>query len=194
MKIGRRIIIAGVSAMVVAGGGTATAATVLSRSPIDGSGVIHGCWSNKAINGSHVFALQDAGTRCPNGTTAISWNQAGPAGPAGPQGPAGPSGVVGEVYRQNSVSFLVGLTPPGIQSVTAACPQSYAATGGGFALSGPMGIGGNATEKWIPVYDDATLSKGTPSGWEVGLAETGIAGDIDSNYVLNAYAYCAAAS
>ena len=89
MKVGRRIMIAGVSAMVVAGGGTAAAATVMSRSPVNGSGVIYGCWSNKAINGSHVFALQDAGTRCPNGTTAISWNQAGPAGPAGPQGPAG---------------------------------------------------------------------------------------------------------
>ena len=68
------------------------------------------------------------------------------------------------------------------------------APGGGFALSGPMGIGGNATEKWIPVYDDATTPNGTPSGWEVGLAETGIAGDIDSNYVLNAYGYCAPTS
>ena len=38
MKVGRRIMIAGVSAMVVAGGGTAAAATVMSRSPVDGSG------------------------------------------------------------------------------------------------------------------------------------------------------------
>ena len=41
MKVGRRIIIAGVSAMVLAGGGTAAAATVMSRSPVDGSGVIY---------------------------------------------------------------------------------------------------------------------------------------------------------
>ena len=66
----------------------------------------------------------------------VQWNQKGPAGPQGPPG------VVGELYRQNSVSFPVGLTTPGIESVTVSCPQGYVATGGGFALSGPIGIGG----------------------------------------------------
>ena len=57
--------------------------------------MIHGCWTNAAINGTHVFVLQDAGTNCPKGTTAISWNQQGPTGPAGPAGSAGPKGDTG---------------------------------------------------------------------------------------------------
>jgi hypothetical protein len=57
-----------------------------------------------------------------------------------------------------------------------------------------MGIGGNATEKWIPYDSDATISNGVPSGWEVGLAETGTPGNAGGNYVLNAYVYCAPTS
>jgi Collagen triple helix repeat (20 copies) len=228
IRISRRIIIAGATTLVLAAGSSiASAAVMSSASPVDSSGVIHGCWTNSAIKGSHVFVLQDVGSSCPNGTTAISWDEqgpagatgpsgpagptgpagpsgsagpsgpagaTGPAGPAGPAGPTGPAGVVGEVYEQNSVSFPVGLTPPGIESVSVTCPQGYVATGGGFGLSGPQGIGGNATEKWIPVFDDATTPNGVPSGWEVGLAETGTAGNVPGNYVLNAYVYCAPTS
>lgn len=56
-----------------------------------------------------------------------------------------------------------------------------------------MGIGGNATEKWIPVEDNAVTTNGVPTGWEAGLAETGTAGN-GTNYVLNAYVYCAPTS
>ena len=38
--------------------------------------------ANAELNGSHVFVLQDAGTSCPKGTTAISWNAQGPTGTA----------------------------------------------------------------------------------------------------------------
>jgi hypothetical protein len=51
-----------------------------------GAAVIHGCWSTTAVNGSHLLALQDAGTACPKGATPISWNMRGPAGPAGADG------------------------------------------------------------------------------------------------------------
>jgi uncharacterized repeat protein (TIGR02543 family) len=87
------LITAAVSVALV-GGGTAAGAAIAS-SPVDGSGAIHGCWTNAAINGTHVFVLQDAGTNCPNGTTAISWNQTGPKGDTGAQGPAGPAGATG---------------------------------------------------------------------------------------------------
>src|ERR1039457_4920751 len=94
--IGRKTIIAGAVTLVLAtGAGIATAAVISSPSPVDSSGVIHGCWRNAALNGSHVFALQNAGTSCPKGTTAISWNEQGPAGPAGAKGPAGPAGATG---------------------------------------------------------------------------------------------------
>ena len=89
----RTVLIAtGATVGLVAGSTTAYAAIA---GPIDGSGVIHGCYTNKALNGSHVLVLQDASTTCPGGTTAISWNQRGPAGANGLQGPPGSAGAVG---------------------------------------------------------------------------------------------------
>ena len=93
--IRRKIVIAGVTALVLTAGASAATAAVMSSGPVDSSGVIHGCWSNAALNGSHAFVLQDAGSSCPKGTTAISWNMQGPQGPAGPEGSAGPAGVAG---------------------------------------------------------------------------------------------------
>jgi hypothetical protein len=75
------------------GGGTAYAA--FAGGPVSSSGVISGCYTTQALNGSHVFVLQDAGTKCPKGTTPISWSQTGPAGPAGPAGATGPAGTTG---------------------------------------------------------------------------------------------------
>ena len=92
----RRLMVSGAAALAVVAGGTAAGAAV-TASPIR-SEVIHGCWTTKAVHGSHVIELQDARTRCLRGTTAISWNQKGPAGPTGatgPQGAAGPQGPAG---------------------------------------------------------------------------------------------------
>jgi hypothetical protein len=86
-------IISGLVALALTGAGVAGAA-IASSGPVS-SGVISGCYTNQALNGSHVFVLQDAGTACPKGTTAISWNQTGPAGAAGPAGPAGAIGAAG---------------------------------------------------------------------------------------------------
>ena len=105
---GRRIILTVAAALALVAGGTAAGAAIASG-PVDSSGVVHGCYTTNAIKGSHFFVLQDAGTSCPRGTTAIMWNQQGPQGPqgspgpqgqqgaAGPQGPAGTSGWSGEV-------------------------------------------------------------------------------------------------
>jgi hypothetical protein len=82
------------AAVTLTAGGAAVGATVAS-SPVDASGVIHGCYSNLDVNGSRALFLQDAGKSCPSGTTAISWNQTGPAGPAGPAGAVGPTGPAG---------------------------------------------------------------------------------------------------
>ena len=90
MNVKRKVVIAGVTALVLTAGASAATAAVLSSGPVDSTGVIHGCWTNKALNGSLAFALQDAGASCPKGTTAISWNMQGPEIPAGPTGPAGP--------------------------------------------------------------------------------------------------------
>src|SRR5580693_6219633 len=98
LRIGKAVITGAVALGLVAGGTAAGAA--IASGPVDGSGVIHGCWTNAAINGTHVFVLQDAGTTCPKGTTAISWNQQGPTGPAGPAGSAGPAGPKGDTGAQ----------------------------------------------------------------------------------------------
>ena len=109
MNVKQKVLIAGVTALVLTAGASAATAAVLSSGPVDSTGVIHGCWTNKALNGSHAFVLQDAGASCPKDTTAISWNMQrtgrtrhGPSGPAGPgrsrqdragaAGPAGPAG------------------------------------------------------------------------------------------------------
>src|SRR5581483_2069291 len=83
-----------VATLVVGGGGAAVAA--VTDGPVDSAGVIHGCWSNAALNGSRVLVLPDASTSCPRGTTGISWNQTGPTSPAGPAGPVGPAGPTGD--------------------------------------------------------------------------------------------------
>jgi hypothetical protein len=85
-------------AILVLGTGSTAAYATLAGGPVDSSGVIHGCWTNAAINGTHVFVLQDAGTTCPKGTTAISWNQQGQQGPSAPPGP-GPAGPAGPKKR-----------------------------------------------------------------------------------------------
>jgi hypothetical protein len=273
MHLPRSVLAISMGAALLIGGGSAAFA-MITAGPVSG-GVIYGCYKTAATEGSHTLVLQNTGTRCPAGDTAIKWNQQGPAGPqgpkgatgatgpAGPQGPAGqtgptgpqgpagpqgatgaqgpagapgtgatvtslppgntncanggasvtdgsgntayacngamgpqgPSGVVGEIYQESEVSFPAGLAPPNLESGTVSCPEGYAATGGGYFLNGPMGIGGEATEQWIPTYNNATATTdGVPNGWEVGLAETGTAGNPALNYVLNVYAYCAPTS
>src|SRR5580704_6374466 len=85
------LAIGGAIALTVGGG---TAYATIAASPVS-SGVITGCYTNAEVNGSHVFVLQDAGTSCPKGTTAVSWNQTGSAGATGATGATGPAGPMG---------------------------------------------------------------------------------------------------
>lgn len=93
MKRPAKILISAAAGLALVAVATAAGAAVAG--PIDGNGVIHGCYTNKALNGSHVVVLQDSSTNCPNGTTDVQWNQQGPAGPVGPQGPQGLQGPQG---------------------------------------------------------------------------------------------------
>jgi hypothetical protein len=89
------------------GGSTAYAA--VAAGPVSSGGVVSGCYTNAEISGSHALVLQNQGTTCPRGTTAVSWNEQGPAGAtgatgaqgdAGPQGPAGLHGPAGATGAQ----------------------------------------------------------------------------------------------
>ena len=89
----RTVLIGTGAALALVAGGTA--AYAVTAGPIDSSGVIHGCYTNTATNGSHKIVLQNVGTSCQSGTTAIKWNQKGPQGPQGIQGPPGSQGIQG---------------------------------------------------------------------------------------------------
>jgi hypothetical protein len=139
--LGTRAVMIGAGAVLVLETGSTAAYAALAGGPVDGSGVIHGCWTNTAINGTHVFVLQDAGTTCPKGTTAISWNQQGPTGPAGPAGPAGAIGPAGPA----------GDTGP-------AGPKGDTGTQGPAGDTGPAGATGPADPAGA---DGSTVLNGT---------------------------------
>lgn len=108
IKIQSKFVVVGAATLVLgAGTGIAAASMRTSPSPVDSSGTVHGCWTNRAVNGSHVFVLQNAGTQCPKGTTAISWNEEGRPGPPGPSGQArrlGASSGVSSLDQLNGIS------------------------------------------------------------------------------------------
>src|SRR6516162_1794051 len=87
------IAISAASGLVLLARGAAAGAAVAG--PIDSSGVIHGCYVTNGSGGQHAIVLENAGSSCPAGMTAITWNQQGAAGPAGPAGAAGPAGPAG---------------------------------------------------------------------------------------------------
>jgi hypothetical protein len=112
-----KLVIAAAAVLAVVAGGTAATAAVMAG-PVDGAGIIHGCYYPVTAGGSHRVVLQDAGTKCPNGTTAISWNRLGLRGPQGATGPQGPQGSQGS----QGIQGIQGPTgprglqgPPGIR-------------------------------------------------------------------------------
>ena len=84
----REIVLVGVAALALLGGGTAAGAAL--SGPIDSAGVIHGCYDD----GGNLKVI-DASVTCPKGWTAISWSVTGPQGVAGRAGPSGPAGSAG---------------------------------------------------------------------------------------------------
>jgi hypothetical protein len=152
------LLTAGLAVALVAGGGTALAA---SSGPVDSSGVIHGCYGHADGRGTITrFDLQDAGTSCPAGTTPISWNQQGPAGPAGAagaQGPAGPAGAVGAQGAAGpqgpagpSTAGAAGLDVDANQGLYTAYPYSGEGTGFDFVscpASAPYLLGGGGLDE-----------------------------------------------
>jgi hypothetical protein len=138
----RRIIITGAAALALVAGGTAAGAAIASG-PVSSSGVIDGCYTNAEVNGSHVFVLQDQGTACPKGTTAISWNQTGPAGPAGPQGPTGATGLTGATGATGLTGATGATGPAGPTGATGQTgPQGPAGPAGPQGSQGPAGTSG----------------------------------------------------
>jgi len=151
------IAIGGTLALTI-GGSTAYAA--IAGGPVSSGGVISGCYTTQALNGSHVFVLQDAGATCPKGTTAISWNETGPAGATGPTGSIGPAGAAG---------------PPG--TTGAAGP---AGANGNTVLNGtgaPDGSLGNNGDFYVDTQADVLYGPKASGTWpSTGTSLVGAAG------------------
>jgi hypothetical protein len=126
------LLTAGLAVTLVAGGGTALA---VSAGPVSSSGVINGCYTTAEVDGSHALVLQDTGTTCPKGTTAIQWNQAGPAGPAGAVGAVGATGATGATGPQGPAGATGPQGPAG-----ATGPQGPAGATGPQGPAGPSSL------------------------------------------------------
>jgi hypothetical protein len=138
----RALVITGVTTLLL---GACTAAfAMIADGPVSG-GVIYGCFKAAATNGSHTLVLQNAGSSCPSGDTAIKWNQRGPSGPQGPEGRTGHQGAAGP----QGATGLQG--PAGPQGVTGATgPQG---------VTGPQGPSGPLTN-YAAIYQIFSVPAG----------------------------------
>ena len=194
IRIGRKTIIAGVTALALTAGASAATAAVMSSGPVDGSGVIHGCWTTKGpLNGSHVFRLEDAGASCPTGTTAISWNMQGPEGPAGPSGPAGPTTAGPGGLNVTVVKNTQGGIGTEYDSATAVCPASAPYVLSGEAVSIPPAGALTVSEP----YDFTTGTpvtgaevSGDTYGWQMEIPQG--SQSTAANGGMTVYAVCSA--
>jgi hypothetical protein len=113
-----------IAALVVALGGTATAARTLI-----GSNDI----ANGAIKARHIAPNAVALTKIAPAARAALRGRNGAPGPAGPAGPAG-------AFDLNKISRVVGAetaVPPGqLGSAVVTCPAGHKVVGGGFATAG----------------------------------------------------------
>src|SRR5260370_19776079 len=132
----RSLVVGGITGLVLFGGGGA--AYAVCAGAVDSGGVIYGCYTNAQIHGSHALVLQDTGTSCPSGTTAIQWNQTGSQGPEGPQGPAGPSTAGGGGLGTEIVWSTDAFANP--SGAVAICPNDhpFIVGGGGDAGVNPL--------------------------------------------------------
>ncbi len=150
----------GSAIVLTIGGGTAYA--TIAGGPVDSGGVIHGCYTTQALNGSHVFVLQDSGTNCPKGTTAISWNQQGAAGPAGPAGATGAEGATGP-------QGPIGLTGPAGPTGSAG-PAGPTGAIGPQGVAGPQGPPGPAGTSSIDALDGTVCNTGSSNAGTLNVS------------------------
>jgi hypothetical protein len=170
---GRTALLGIGGAIVLAvGGGTAYAAT--AGGPVDSRGVVHGCYTTQALNGSHVFVLQDAGTNCPKGTTVVSWNETGPAGAAGATGATGPAGPTGPAGATGATGLTGAIGPQGPIGLTGPAGATGApgtnGTNGTTILNGtgaPGSAVGNNGDFYIDTEADVLYGPKNGGTWPI---------------------------
>jgi hypothetical protein len=147
--------LAGLSAAVVIGGGTAAVAAIPSTS----TGLITGCVNmDPAV--LRVIDYQ-AGKRCTRKEKQVSWNQRGPAGAKGAAGPAGAAGSNGDT----GAAGPQGSTGPAGSKGDTGTPGPQGSTGpagpkGDTGTPGPQGSTGPAG----PKGDTGAVGPAGPAG------------------------------
>lgn len=153
------------TALLVAGGGAATAAKLVTSSDIK-----NGTIKSADLSSSAKRALKGR-TGVPGAPGARG--PQGPQGAPGPQGPAGPSAVSGLTYAP---SAQVRFGSAVVQSATAKCPAGQRVVmGGGGVVGDTMNVSGPLSDR---------------SGWLVAGTDFT---DEGGEYV-QAYAWCAPAN
>jgi hypothetical protein len=129
-----------------------------------------------------VWKTSTSPVSCPRESFSISWNQTGPQGPAGPQGPkgdtgaTGPQGPAGTFGSIHTFSFGTDLPSGFVAALNIAC-DSGTPIGGGMSVS--QVVSNVFTEQDRPQPDT-----GTPTSWEVSVANTSGADLTMTDYVV----------
>jgi hypothetical protein len=173
----RRHVVAYLAALLALGGSAYAATTIPGP-----DGVIHSCYRKR---GGSLRVVR-AGARCTRRERPLSFAQRGPRGLPGARGPQGPRGLRGRSGAQGAkgTAGASGATNVQVRSAgptslpadgaehayPATCSSGERATGGGYALSAPVGT---------PVASEPRPTSGVPTGWDVRIATSTTGATID---------------
>ncbi len=127
------------------------------------TGVINGC-----VAKGGALSVIDSTATCPKGTTALNFNQTGPAGQAGPAGATGATGASGF----ETISFVTSTIAPvdggnGAFIQQAICPSNSRLIAGGYHVNTPISAAvsepGQQRLSWVVIWpsdpgSDATVT------------------------------------
>ena len=107
---GAVVVSGAVVAMLGASGvAAASGSPAAGKTDATATGTIKACY--KTTTSPSTIKRIPGSSKCPSGSSTLTWNQAGPQGPqgpTGPQGPAGPQGSQGPAGPQGPAGISVG--------------------------------------------------------------------------------------
>jgi hypothetical protein len=156
----RKLLAVGLGLLLVG-----SAAVALAAIP-DSNNVIHACRKNS--DGSLRVIDTEAGQRCPNGYTPLSWRQ---------------DGLPGYQVVEQSATIPAGYAEREFGAVQVRCPSGTRPLGGGGY--GPQGGGAN----WVLTLSSPFMAGTDAIGWNAKFLNVGSVPD--NQFDATAYAICA---
>jgi len=170
------------------------------QNPIDGSGVIHGCYSPR--DGDIHLLVRSS---CSHYETEITWNQQGVKGDKGDQGVKGDKGDKGDPGSGSSLTTQV-VTSTETNFDLGACDTAPCAshhTGYAYCPTGKLVLGGGVTTLGVDngptyyanggavvVHNSKPETSGSPQGWSVDVISPTESGA--THITMTVYAICTA--